>query len=187
MSMKRKGEEAETPIGKALRMQETSAKPSTSSTSPRNAEIRELFKSFKSMFPNTQTDYLEEMADELVGKPVATDRFVTELFARDCKPPDFWKPINKAISTALQDDPPETSKNVKEDFLTEIACPICFEDMVSPKLIMCCTNGHAICSECETKVKFCPVCRESFKKEGRPQRCQFAERLIAVFLDSTKK
>ena len=101
--MKRKGEGTETPIGKALRLQATTAKPSTSS--PRNAEIRALFISFKSMFPNTETDYLEEMADELVGKPVATDRFVTELLARDSKPPDFWKPINKAISAALQDDP----------------------------------------------------------------------------------
>ena len=186
MSMKRKGEGTKTPIGKALRLQATTAKPSTSS--PRNAEIRALFISFKSMFPNTETDYLEEMADELVGKPVATDRFVTELLARDSKPPDFWKPINKAISAALQDDPPpETSKDNKEDFLNEIACPICFEEMVSPKFVMCCTNGHAICSDCETKVKACPVCRESFKKDSRPQRCKFAERLIAVYMESTKK
>ena len=84
------------------------------------------------------------------------------------------------------DDQKASTKN-KEDLATEISCPICFEEMVSPKLILCCSNGHAICSDCEKQVKYCPVCRESFDKKGRPQRNKFAERLIAVYLESIKK
>ena len=73
------------------------------------------------------------------------------------------------------------------ELVNEISCPICFEEMVSPKQILCCTNGHAICSDCDRKVKYCPVCRESFDQNGRPQRNKFAERLIALYLESKKK
>ena len=29
----------------------------------------------------------------------------------------------------------------KQDVAAEICCPICFEEMVAPKKILCCTNG----------------------------------------------
>lgn len=94
--------------------------------------------------------------------------------------------LEKIDSLKLDDDSPGAS-NTRDDLATEISCPICFEEMVNPKLILCCSNGHAICSECDSKVKYCPVCRESFEKKGRPQRNKFAERLIAVYLESIKK
>jgi hypothetical protein len=68
----------------------------------------------------------------------------------------------------------------------EVCCPICFEEMISPKLILCCSNGHAICSTCDKKVKFCPVCRENFDQVGRPKRNKFAERLIRAYLGQQK-
>jgi len=71
----------------------------------------------------------------------------------------------------------------KQDVAAEICCPICFEEMVAPKKILCCTNGHPICSDCDDKVKSCPVCRETFGKA--PRRNPFAERLISVFLQAT--
>ena len=70
---------------------------------------------------------------------------------------------------------------------TQVCCPICFEELVNPKMILCCSNGHAICSECESNAKYCPVCKENFEKKGRPQRAKFSERLIAVYLESIKK
>ena len=33
---------------------------------------------FFSMFPETVTEYLEEQAEELAGKPAALERFITE-------------------------------------------------------------------------------------------------------------
>ena len=32
----------------------------------------------------------------------------------------------------------------KQDVAAEICCPICFEEMVAPKKILCCTNGKQI-------------------------------------------
>ena len=37
-------------------------------------------------------------------------------------------------------------------------------------------SGHPICSDCDDKVKSCPVCRETFGKS--PRQTPFAERLI---------
>ena len=84
---------------------------------------------------------------------------------------------------------PRQDQNTKPnaDLVQEICCPICFEEMVSPKLILCCTNGHAICSDCDKQVQSCPSCRECFVKNGRPKRNKFAERLISLYLDSVKK
>ena len=71
------------------------------------AEIRDLFSNFKMMFPNTPVEYLEEMAEELAGKPIATERFISELLARDSKPPDFWNPgINKTIANIKDEQQP---------------------------------------------------------------------------------
>lgn len=85
------------------------------------AEIRDLFSNFKMMFPNTPVEYLEEMAEELAGKPIATERFISELLARDSKPPDFWNPIDKTIANIKDEQPmimgqPNTAVNLnKED------------------------------------------------------------------------
>jgi len=73
--------------------------------------------------------------------------------------------------------------NEKPQIAAEICCPICFEEMTPPKQILCCTNGHPVCSDCDGKVKICPVCRETFGKASR--RNPFAERLISVFLQAT--
>lgn len=35
----------------------------------------------------------------------------------------------------------------QQDVHHEICCPICFEEMVTPKQILCCSNGHAVCSD----------------------------------------
>ena len=77
--------------------------------------------------------------------------------------------LEKIDSLKLDDNSPGAS-TIRDDLATEISCPICFEEMVNPKMILCCSNGHAICSECDSKVKYCPVCRENFEKKGRPQR-----------------
>ncbi len=67
-------------------------------------EIKELFNQLANMFPTSPLDYLEEMAEELVGKPAAIDRFITEHLARNSQPPDYWKPRVKAESTSSADE-----------------------------------------------------------------------------------
>lgn len=68
------------------------------------------------------------------------------------------------------------------DLAVEVCCPVCMDEMVAPRRILCCSNGHPICSSCNAKVKFCPVCREDFTTKGRPVRNKFAERLIRAYL-----
>ena len=55
-------------------------------------DIHMLYKDFCQMFPNTPKLYLEQQAADLVGKHVAINRFIDELFANDSKPPEYWKP-----------------------------------------------------------------------------------------------
>lgn len=57
-----------------------------------SAEIRDLFQNLVAMFPTTPTDFLEDQAEELAGKPVALERFISEHLSRDCQVPDYWKP-----------------------------------------------------------------------------------------------
>ena len=87
-------------------------------------------------------------------------------------------------------NPPNTSEK-QAPLDQEICCPICFEEMITPKQILCCSNGHAICSDCIKQIKACPVCRESFqvKESGGkiPKRNLFAERLVSLYLQSMKK
>ena len=62
------------------------------------AEKRELLTSFFNMFPDTPQEYLEEQAEELAGKPAATERFIVEHLARNCKPPEYWVPGQRAAA-----------------------------------------------------------------------------------------
>ena len=41
----------------------------------------------------------------------------------------------------------------QQDVHHEICCPICFEEMATPKQILCCSNGHAVCSDWYIKYK----------------------------------
>ncbi len=69
---------------------------------PDQGEKAELLQSFRNMFPDTPVEFLEEQAEELAGKPAATDRFITELLSRDCKPPEYWTPGGNKAVTLIQ-------------------------------------------------------------------------------------
>ena len=85
-------------------------------------------------------------------------------------------------TTTEENDASSSSLRALRD---ELCCPICFEEMVSPKKILCCRNGHPICSDCDGQVQLCPVCRVNLKElPGR--RNQLAERLISAFLHLMK-
>ena len=64
-----------------------------------NLEIRDLFQTLVSMFPTTCREYLEEQAEELCGKPIALERFISEHLARNSQPPDYWQPRIQTIKT----------------------------------------------------------------------------------------
>ena len=81
--------------------------PSVSSTNLTNLsksnsqEIKDLVQTLQEMFPNTCTEFLEEMSEELVGKPAALERFISEHLNNNSQPPDYWKPqIKMKQSTA---------------------------------------------------------------------------------------
>ena len=57
---------------------------------------------FFSMFPETVTEYLEEQAEELAGKPAALERFITEHLARNSEPPDYWQPKVQTVTTKIE-------------------------------------------------------------------------------------
>ena len=68
-----------------------------------NLEIRDLFQTLVSMFPTTCREYLEEQAEELCGKPIALERFISEHLARNSQPPDYWQPRVQTIKTEQQE------------------------------------------------------------------------------------
>ena len=56
----------------------------------------------------------------------------------------------------------------------ELECPVCFE-IASQAPIFKCEEDHLICSKCQEKVTFCPVCRVDYP-EGGGKRLRGAER-----------
>jgi len=70
----------------------TSTTPLKSETSTVSPEVRELVESLTAIFPDTPLAYLEEQCEDLVGKPAALDRFVSDLATSQSRPPPDWKP-----------------------------------------------------------------------------------------------
>ena len=92
-----------------LSSDDTRSPPDIVDLSQDKEEIRELFQTLISMFPTTCSEYLEEQAEELAGKPTALDRFITEHLARNSQPPDYWQPRIETIKTE-----PEQPEEVSE-------------------------------------------------------------------------
>ena len=45
---------------------------------------------------------------------------------------------------------------------SELECPVCLDEMMPPRQIWMCQNGHSVCGECRPKVtKGCPSCKKS--------------------------
>lgn len=77
-------------------------------------EKRELLSGFLNMFPGTPREYLEEQAEELAGKPAATERFITEHLKRECQPPEYWIPGMRAV-VGLLGSPPRVTEAAKQE------------------------------------------------------------------------
>ena len=47
--------------------------------------------------------------------------------------------------------------------VSDLECPVCLEEMVPPRRIWQCSDGHAICEDCRKRpeVKNCPTCRQT--------------------------
>ena len=93
-----------------LSSDDTRSPPDIVDLSQDKEEIRELFQTLISMFPTTCSEYLEEQAEELAGKPTALDRFITEHLARNSQPPDYWQPRIETIKTEPAEQPVEVSE-----------------------------------------------------------------------------
>ena len=44
----------------------------------------------------------------------------------------------------------------------EVECPVCCEEMATPRTIFQCSQGHPVCSSCRPRLVHCPSCREAF-------------------------
>jgi transposase-like protein len=75
---------------------------------------------------------------------------------------------------------PPISLSEMTDIVEEFDCPVCFDQMVSPKKIYSCSNDHYICSIClaDPKIFQCPQCREDFVINN-PTRRISTERIAA--------
>ena len=77
----------------------TSSNPDDLSQS-NSQEAQDLIQTLQEMFPTTCIEFLEEMSEELVGKPAALERFISEHLDRDSQPPDYWQPQIKIEQSA---------------------------------------------------------------------------------------
>jgi len=56
-----------------------------------SVEKRALVQSLSEMFPDAPVEYLEQECQDIIGKPMAIDRFVVRLAASNGQPPDNWQ------------------------------------------------------------------------------------------------
>ena len=81
----------------------------------------------------------------------------------------------------------ETPRSISEQSETkkDFECPVCFEDMVYPRKIYSCFNGHYICSVClsNPRIQKCPICRDDFYSR-KPKRCLEAEEKVKKLFDA---
>ena len=65
--------------------------------------------------------------------------------------------------------------NMKEGASSELECVICLE--LPPKQVFSCTEQHILCSNCNSRVEKCPICRQNFKATPTT-RNRLAEKII---------
>ena len=98
--------------------------------------------------------------------------------------PESWTKLDEIsaqienLQKLLKDIDDLTLLSNQERLFDEICCPICFEEMVPPRNVLCCPNGHPICSKCEVQVKTCPTCRMQLDEKSGLRRNPLAEGLI---------
>ena len=65
-------------------------------------------------------------------------------------------------------------------------CPVCMEQMMPPKKIFQCSNGHAFCEQCKENpaLTSCPICRIEFTG-ANISRSILAETLAKEFTSSS--
>ena len=71
----------------------------------------------------------------------------------------------------------------------EVSCPVCFEVPLPPRKIFQCSQGHALCDLCLSKIdKKCPTCREDWANSSNlPVRNRMAESMLHNYFVSPPK
>jgi len=73
----------------------------------------------------------------------------------------------------------KSSQNMKRKFQEEEEeapeCPVCMTEMLPPKMIFQCSEGHLVCSDCKPRLEACATCRD---QNGYIGRNRFAENRI---------
>ena len=73
----------------------------------------------------------------------------------------FNKASNYEIANLKMDRTNRLAKEIEENE-RDLECSVCFELCVAP--IYMCHLSHTICKQCRPKMKYCPQCREPYKK-----------------------
>jgi len=74
----------------------------------------------------------------------------------------------------------KSSQNMKRKFQEEEEeeapeCPVCMTEMLPPKMIFQCSEGHLVCSDCKPRLEACATCRD---QNGYIGRNRYAENRI---------
>merc|ERR1719189_1717825 len=71
----------------------------------------------------------------------------------------------------------------------EVSCPVCFEVPLPPRKIFQCSQGHALCDLCLSKIdKKCPTCREDWANSSNlPVRNRMAESMLYNYFVNPSK
>jgi len=77
---------------------------------------------------------------------------------------EMVKRMVETISAKLGESPSQTISSAPSYELPCPECPVCMENMLPPRRIMQCRNGHIICELCQPKLKEqkCPTCMQGF-------------------------
>lgn len=49
--------------------------------------------------------------------------------------------------------------SISEASLSSLECPVCYRVLTKP--ILQCKEGHAVCGDCQLRIKNCPVCKDT--------------------------
>ena len=92
------------------------------------------------------------------------------------------KKANEEMLTSMKRKFLEEEKKEDSDLIPE--CPVCLDEMLPPKKIYQCEEGHLLCSDCRPKLKT-KACVTCTNKSGYKSRSRFIEDIVRKRMKSS--
>ena len=88
--------------------------------------------------------------------------------------------MTSQLPNAIPYDQATYNNDRHQDAQVEVACPVCLEIPLPPRKIYQCSQGHALCDLCLSRIdQKCPTCREDWGNSAHlPARNRMAETMI---------